>query len=242
MSPPASRLSGRPEHALGRPSGDVGLDARRGRRRAFAAETALPQAFRPSPSSAASPAWRAESSTMMSASLPGSSVPTRSPIDSASALPARELPERGQRIELLAVQRDHLVALVHGPQHGIAGAAADIGRRGDPERLRAPAVALVVEQAGAEEQVGGRTEHRDRVRRPTAHRPRVGKMDAVAEQALAAEQPVMLVDVGIVAATRDRAPASGRSRRDSPTDASACGSPDVRAPARRPSPSARATR
>src|SRR5690606_29941604 len=60
---------------------------------------------------------------------------------------ARDLPERGERIELFALQRDHLVAFVHCPQHGIIGAAADIGRGSNTERLRPSFVAMIVEKA-----------------------------------------------------------------------------------------------
>ena len=75
------------------------------------------------------------SSTTMSASVPGVQRADLVRHRQRLGIAARQLPEGLERVELLAVQRDHLVALVHGAQHRIVGAAADIGGRGDPERL-----------------------------------------------------------------------------------------------------------
>ena len=150
--------------------------ARRGRRPASAAGTALPPAS-PTVSIRSRIAGVARGIEHDDVGV-GARRPACRPSADRQRLgiAARHLPERRERIELLAVQRDHLVALVHGAQHRIVGAAADIGGGGDPERLFAPAKALVVEQAGAEEQVRGRAEHRHRAGSPTAHPPR-GRKD-----------------------------------------------------------------
>src|SRR5690606_20088822 len=65
-------------------------------------------------------------------------------------------------------------------------------------RLVAPTEPLEAEQAGAEEQVRSRTEHRDRT--ALAHRIRLalGEVDAVAEQASGSQQVIAGIDVGII--------------------------------------------
>src|SRR5690606_29915493 len=73
------------------------------------------------------------------------------------------------------------------------------GRGSDAKRFRPRAVALVVEQTRAEEQVGGRAEDGDGAAVRQSVRLALRQMDAVAEQGTLAEQPVMFVDVGVIA-------------------------------------------
>ena len=146
-----------------------------GRRPASGAGTAPPAASRWSPCAAPSPAWRALSSTTTSASLPGASVPIRSADDSASALPRVIHQKALERVELLAAQRQHLVALVERAQHRVVGAAADVG--GDRPAHALLAQADLVEEAAAEEEVGGRAEDRHRAARRHRRRLALGEMD-----------------------------------------------------------------
>ena len=96
----------------------------------------------------------------------------------------------------LAGKGEHLVALGRGPQHGIAGAAADIGR--DAGEDAGLAHAGEIEQAGAEKQVRGRAEHRRRPARRQGAAFALGQMDAMAEHRLGSHEAVALVDLGIV--------------------------------------------
>lgn len=99
-------------------------------------------------------------------------------------------------VQALALQLQHLVALVQRAQQRIGRAAADVGGNG-----RAHAVALqprLVEQPAAEEEVGRRAEHGDGA--GLAHHAKfpVIHVDAVAEQGLVAKKAVALVDGQIV--------------------------------------------
>src|SRR5690606_40215450 len=72
-----------------------------------------------------------------------------------SSLPHRALPSFPTRRS-----SDLLVALVERAQHGKAGASADIG--GDAHAHAPPEQPLAVEQARAQKEIGGGTEHRHR--------------------------------------------------------------------------------
>jgi len=100
----------------------------------------------------------------------------------------------------LAVELQNLIPLGRGPQHRVAGAAADVGGEPDPHPcVREP---RPVEQSGAEEQVGGRAEGRDRA--ALGHRGHLifGHVNAMAEHRARSQQPCPGVDVEIVARGR----------------------------------------
>src|SRR5690606_16683163 len=63
---------------------------------------------------------------------------------------------------------------------------------------------IIVEEAGTDEQVGGRAEDRDGSSVAKDLRLAVAQVDAVAEERLRPEQVVLLIDADIVAVVREK--------------------------------------
>ena len=114
--------------------------------------------------------------------------------------------------ERVPAQQRHLVGLPHGAQHRVAGAAAHVGGEADAHRAGRVAKAPEVEQAGAEEGVGGGAMHDGGAGfRQTRALP-LRQMNAVSEEAARAEQTAAVVHVGVVPGPREVAPHRGDLR------------------------------
>ena len=95
-------------------------------------------------------------------------------------------------------QHRHLVRLAHGAEHRVAGAASDVGRDADTDRMIPVPGAAQVEQARSQEGVRGRAVHDRRSGRRQARALARRQMDAVREQAAGADQTEAVVDIGVV--------------------------------------------
>ena len=106
---------------------------------------------------------------------------------------------RPQRRQVLAAQLQHLVAFGGRPQHGIAGAAADIGRQRHPHRIGPP---LSRSRSNSPLPMNrldvGQNTATDRLSDSRLDLV-VVQMDAMAEQRPLAQQPIAVVDIGVVA-------------------------------------------
>ena len=114
--------------------------------------------------------------------------------------------------EPVPAQQRHLVGFAHGAQHRIAGAAAHVGGQADAHRARRVAEARGVEQAGAEEGVGGGAVHHGGAGGRQQRALPLRQVDAVREQAARAEQAIAVVHVGVVPGPRKVAPHRGDLR------------------------------
>ena len=106
--------------------------------------------------------------------------------------------QRLERVELLALQLHHLVRLVQRLQLAEAGAGADIGTQPDAHAMGFQLVQ--VEQAAAEEQVGGRAEGHGRAGFGEALALVVAQVHAMGEHRARADQLVVVVDIEIALA------------------------------------------
>ena len=122
----------------------------------------------------------------------------------APRIAERKLIERPERIEALTAQLRNLVAVCRRRQHRQARTAADVAcdRYVDARAVQR----IEIDEAAAEKQVRGRTEHDLRPgRRQDLAFPR-GQVDAVAEEGAGPEQAEVVVDVGVVDAIRVQGP------------------------------------
>ena len=116
---------------------------------------------------------------------------------------ARDQIECDERRQVLALHLHHLVGLGGGAQHGIGRAAADIGReRNANARAGEP---RIVEQAAADEEIGGRAEHRDRTAVAQQRQLGIVEMDAMPEKRARAEQAEPGIDRRVARIARKQA-------------------------------------
>ncbi len=106
--------------------------------------------------------------------------------------------QRFERVQLLALQLHHLVGLVQRLQLGEAGAGANVGTQ---TNAHAKAFHLLqIEQAAAQEQVGGGAEGHRRAGFAEALAFVVAQVHAVGEHRARADQAVVVVDVQVALA------------------------------------------
>ena len=139
----------------------------------------------------------------MSAQSPCSRLPDLAVEPQKSGVAAGRHVKQLDRGEPGAAQHRHLVGLRHGGEHGVAGAAADVGREPHGDRPRLLAQMRACQQAGAQEGVRGRAVDDLRACLVEACALAFRKMDAVGEEALRPQKPVTVVDVGVVLITRE---------------------------------------
>src|SRR5688572_11185835 len=116
---------------------------------------------------------------------------------------ARRHPEKLEAREPDTLKHGDLIGLGHGGEHGIAGAAADIG--GKTDRDFAPGLAQMRpgKESRAQKSIGGGAVNDFGSRFMESDAFAFGKMDAVGEEALRPQESEALIDCGVVTIIRE---------------------------------------